>query len=128
MDSFLDTQVGGEHYKSLQMQPIVLIAKTNCDYIQGRIIELLARCKCTKNKEDLLKKTAEAMNSAVSQQDTEKLDLIMRAVSSELELGKYTLAELVSAGLGPVGGEHPGILRVSGLPQRDVRFSCRHPA
>lgn len=55
MDSFLDTQVGGEHYKSLQMQPIVLIAKTNCDYIQGRIIELLARFKCTKNKEDLLK-------------------------------------------------------------------------
>ena len=37
MDSALDIQVGGNHYKDLQMQPIVLITKANCDFIQGCI-------------------------------------------------------------------------------------------
>lgn len=56
MDSMLDIQIGGEHYKSLLMQPISLITKANCDYIQGRIIELLAKYKTSKNaKIDLQK-------------------------------------------------------------------------
>lgn len=55
MDSVLDIQVGGNHYKSLQMQPIILITKANCDFIQGCIIEHISRYKNKNGKQDVEK-------------------------------------------------------------------------
>ena len=51
MDSTLDIQVGGNHYKDLQMQPIVLITKANCDFIQGCIIKYISRYKNKNGKQ-----------------------------------------------------------------------------
>ena len=55
MDSALDIQVGGNHYKDLQMQPIVLITKANCDFIQGCIIKYISRYKNKNGKQDIEK-------------------------------------------------------------------------
>lgn len=55
MDSALDIQIGGSHYKDLQMQPIVLITKANCDFIQGCIIKYISRYKSKNGKQDIEK-------------------------------------------------------------------------
>ena len=55
MDNALENQVGGTHYKDLQMQPIVLITKANCDFIQGCIIKYISRYKYKNGKQDLEK-------------------------------------------------------------------------
>lgn len=54
-NNILDTQIGGDHYKKLVMQPIVLITKANCNFIQGCIIKYISRYKCKNGKEDVLK-------------------------------------------------------------------------
>lgn len=55
MDSALDIQIGGNHYKKMQMQPIVLITKANCDFIQGCIIEHISKYKKGVDRLDLEK-------------------------------------------------------------------------
>ena len=55
MDSALDIQIGGNHYRDLQMQPIVLITKANCDFIQGCIIKYISRYKSKNGKQDIEK-------------------------------------------------------------------------
>lgn len=44
----LKTQVGGNHYKNMQMQPIELIAKLNLNYFQGNIVKYISRNKDNK--------------------------------------------------------------------------------
>lgn len=51
-NSVLEKQVGGTHFTKLQMQPILLITRTDCDFIQGRIIEIIS---CYKDKQDIEK-------------------------------------------------------------------------
>ena len=53
--SALDLQVGGDHYKNLKMQPIVLIVRANCDFIQGCIIKYISRYKYKNGKQDIEK-------------------------------------------------------------------------
>ena len=55
MDNAIDIQVGGTHYKGLQMQPIILITKANCDFIQGNIIKYITRYKNKNGKQDIEK-------------------------------------------------------------------------
>jgi Protein of unknwon function (DUF3310). len=51
----LDHQVGGDHYKKLQMQPIELILECNCNYIQGNVIKYVSRHHFKNGAEDLEK-------------------------------------------------------------------------
>ena len=41
----LDTQIGGNHYKNLKMQPIEYIMANNLNYCQGNAIKYLTRYK-----------------------------------------------------------------------------------
>lgn len=49
----INFQVGGSHYKNLKMQPIELIVKLRCSFIQGNIIKYISRYKKKKGLEDL---------------------------------------------------------------------------
>lgn len=51
----LDVQVGGSHYKNKKMQPIELITKTRCTFIQGCIWKYITRYKEKNGKEDINK-------------------------------------------------------------------------
>lgn len=51
----LQEQIGGSHYKNFKMQPIELIAKTRCSFIQGNIIKYISRYKEKNGKQDLEK-------------------------------------------------------------------------
>lgn len=41
----LDTQVGGDHYKSLAIQPIEYITKNNLGWCEGNIVKYITRWK-----------------------------------------------------------------------------------
>ena len=53
--SELNTQVGGSHYTDLAMQPIELIVKLKCTFIQGCIIKYISRYKKKNGFQDLEK-------------------------------------------------------------------------
>lgn len=55
--SAFDTQVGGDHYKSLAIQPTEFILKNRLDFATGNVIKYVVRRKGDQNKrkEDLLK-------------------------------------------------------------------------
>jgi hypothetical protein len=54
-NSALEIQIGGNHYKNLQMQPIVFITKANLDFIQGCIVKYISRYKDKNGKQDIEK-------------------------------------------------------------------------
>lgn len=54
-NNVLDVQVGGDHYKNKKMQPIELITKTRCSFIQGCIWKYITRYKEKNGKEDINK-------------------------------------------------------------------------
>ena len=51
----LDTQIGGNHYKDLKIQPIEYIMANNLNYCQGNAIKYLTRYKDKNGLEDLKK-------------------------------------------------------------------------
>ena len=51
----LQEQIGGSHYKNFKMQPIELITKTRCSFIQGNIVKYISRYKEKNGKQDLEK-------------------------------------------------------------------------
>ena len=51
----LDNQVGGDHYKSMVIQPSEFINKNNIPFAEGNAIKYLCRHKQKNQKEDLLK-------------------------------------------------------------------------
>ena len=55
LDTALNTQIGGSHYKDLVMQPIELIAPLGLTFIQGNIIKYVSRYKHKNGIEDLKK-------------------------------------------------------------------------
>lgn len=55
VENALVNQIGGSHYKSLQMQPIELIVKAELSYIQGNIVKYITRYKNKNGKEDIQK-------------------------------------------------------------------------
>lgn len=55
MEKALDTQVGGNHYKNLKIQPIEYIMANNLNYCQGNAIKYLTRYKDKNGLEDLKK-------------------------------------------------------------------------
>lgn len=53
--STLDTQVGGDHYSKLAIQPVEYITKNKLSYLEGNVIKYLTRHRFKGGKEDLLK-------------------------------------------------------------------------
>ena len=48
-------QVGGNHYKKYQIQPIEFIVKNNIGYVEGNILKYILRFKDKGGVQDLLK-------------------------------------------------------------------------
>lgn len=53
--SSLDTQVGGDHYKSLPIQPVEFILKNKIPYMEGCAIKYLCRHRSKGGAKDLEK-------------------------------------------------------------------------
>lgn len=53
--SEFDTQVGGDHYKKMAIQPLEFIAKNGLDFFQGNVLKYILRYKDKNGAEDLLK-------------------------------------------------------------------------
>ena len=51
-ESAIDKQIGGNHYKQYQIQPIEFIVKNKLDFIQGNIIKYALRNKIGENPDD----------------------------------------------------------------------------
>lgn len=51
----LDTQVGGNHYKDMAIQPIEFTHKNGLNFCQGNIIKYATRYKAKNGVEDLKK-------------------------------------------------------------------------
>ena len=55
MSEIYKKQVGGDHYKSMVIQPSEFINKNNLPFAEGNAIKYLCRHKQKNQKEDLLK-------------------------------------------------------------------------
>lgn len=55
MTSQFDTQVGGDHYKKMPIQPLEFIAKNRLDFFQGCVIKYILRYRDKNGIEDLQK-------------------------------------------------------------------------
>lgn len=53
--SALDVQAGGDHYKSMKIQPIEFIHANGLDFFQGNMLKYLCRHKTKNGVEDLMK-------------------------------------------------------------------------
>lgn len=53
--SALDTQVGGDHYKSLQIQPIEYIHRNGIGFAEGSVIKYVTRWRAKGGIDDLRK-------------------------------------------------------------------------
>jgi hypothetical protein len=53
--SALELQVGGDHYKSMKIQPVEFSIANNLSFIQGNIIKYICRYKNKNGRKDLEK-------------------------------------------------------------------------
>jgi len=53
--SALDTQVAGDHYKDMAIQPVVYIHANKMGFMEGCIVKYISRYKEKNGKQDLLK-------------------------------------------------------------------------
>lgn len=51
----LQTQIGGDHYKSMPIQPLEYIHKNGLDYMQGNVIKYITRHKSKNGRQDVEK-------------------------------------------------------------------------
>lgn len=51
----LDMQVGGEHYKSMSVQPAEFIHRNGIGFLEGNVIKYVCRYKAKNGMEDLKK-------------------------------------------------------------------------
>ena len=55
MTKALETQVGGDHYKDMQIQPIEYILKNNLGYCEANVVKYISRWQSKNGIEDLRK-------------------------------------------------------------------------
>lgn len=53
--SSLDTQIGGDHYKELSIQPIEYILANKLGFCEGNVVKYITRYKSKNGLEDLKK-------------------------------------------------------------------------
>lgn len=55
MTNALETQVAGDHYKKLKIQPVEYIYSNNIGYLEGNVIKYITRWRDKGGNADLLK-------------------------------------------------------------------------
>ena len=55
MTNALETQVAGDHYKKLKIQPVEYIHANNIPYLEGNVIKYITRWRDKGGNADLLK-------------------------------------------------------------------------
>lgn len=55
VETALDTQIGGEHYKKCVIQPVEFITKNELGFLEGCVIKRICRYEDKKGLEDLKK-------------------------------------------------------------------------
>lgn len=55
MTKALETQVGGNHYKDMEIQPIEYIMKNNLGYCEANVVKYISRWQSKNGVEDLRK-------------------------------------------------------------------------
>lgn len=55
MSTALETQIGGNHYKNMAMQPVEFASKAKLNFIQGSIVKYISRYKNKNGKQDIEK-------------------------------------------------------------------------
>ena len=55
VETALDTQIGGEHYKKYVIQPVEFITKNELDFLEGCVIKRICRYEDKNGLEDLKK-------------------------------------------------------------------------
>lgn len=53
--SALEVQIGGDHYKTMGIQPIEYIHANDLDYFQGNVVKYISRHKAKNGAEDVKK-------------------------------------------------------------------------
>jgi hypothetical protein len=53
--SALDTQVGGDHYKQMKIQPVEFIVENNIPYCEANVIKYISRHKSKNGAQDVRK-------------------------------------------------------------------------
>lgn len=49
------TQIAGNHYSTMQIQPVEYITKNNLGFLEGNVVKYVSRWKLKNGKEDLQK-------------------------------------------------------------------------
>lgn len=55
MSNPLDKQIGGDHYKTMKIQPIEYIVANNLSFLEGNVIKYITRHKAKGGKADVEK-------------------------------------------------------------------------
>lgn len=87
----LKTQVGGNHYKSMKIQPIELISKLNLNYFQGNIVKYISRDK--ENKIEDLEKAKHYCELAI---ELDKKDNVFKKFFIRSFTNKTTIAKQIA--------------------------------
>lgn len=53
--SALDKQEGGDHYKTMKIQPVEFITENGMDFLQGNVVKYIARHKAKNGAADVRK-------------------------------------------------------------------------
>ena len=85
MSEIYKKQVGGNHYKSMAIQPSEFINKNNLPFAEGNAIKYLCRHKQKNQKEDLLK-AKHYIDMAIERDYPEKKDFLEEAEKEKKEL------------------------------------------
>lgn len=83
MSKPLDTQVGGNHYKNLAIQPVEYIFKNNLGYFEGCVIKYVTRWKDKGGVQDL-EKAKHFLELLIDQQEQHAKDGMLSLVQEEL--------------------------------------------
>ena len=65
------TQIGGDHYKNMAIQPIEYIQANNLGFLEGNIVKYVSRWKSKGGVEDL-KKARHYINLLIEHEENEK--------------------------------------------------------
>lgn len=83
MSKPLDTQVGGDHYKNLAIQPVEYIFKNNLGYFEGCVIKYVTRWKDKGGLRDL-EKAKHYLEMLIEMQNQNAKDGLLDLVQKEL--------------------------------------------
>lgn len=97
MNSALNQQIGGGHYKKLRYQPMSFIAKMHLSFSQGCIVKYVSRYRYKNGLEDL-KKAVHYCQLANELSDTSKHTKLLRIIRPKF-VKRETLKYILCNGL-----------------------------